>query len=102
MKKVFISQPMGGIRESQILKTNEKAKEYVESVLGEEVEIIDSFFDYAPLTKYRSRGPIWCLGELIKLMADADIVVFAPGWWDARGCKIEHQVALEYGIKIIY
>lgn len=44
MKKLFISQPMGGIRESQILKTKEKAKEYVESILGEEVKIIDSFF----------------------------------------------------------
>ena len=101
MKKVFISQPMGGIRESQILKTIEKAKEYVESVLGEEVEIIDSFFDCAPLTKYRSRGPIWCLGESIKLMADADYIYFVPGWTEARGCIVERLVAEEYGIEII-
>lgn len=101
MKKVFISQPMGGIRESQILKIKEKAKEYVESVLGEEVEIIDSFFDCAPLTKYRSRGPIWCLGESIKLMSDADYIYFVPGWTEARGCVVERLVAEEYGIEII-
>ena len=101
MKKVFISQPMGGIRESQILKTKEKAKEYVESILGEEVEIIDSFFDCAPLTKYRSRGPIWCLGESIKLLSDADYIYFVPGWTEARCCVVERLVAEEYGIEII-
>lgn len=101
MKKVFISQPMGRIRESQILRTKEKAKEYVESILGEEVEIIDSFFDCVPLTKYRSRDPIWCLGESIKLMADADYIYFTPGWTEARGCIVERLVAEEYGIEII-
>lgn len=43
-------------------------------------------------------GPIYCLGESIKLMQNADIVIFAPGWENARGCRIEHKVCEEYGI----
>ena len=36
-------------------------------------------------------------------MAQADIVVVAPGWTDSRGCVIEVQCAIEYGInEIIY
>ena len=104
MKRVFISQPMNGVTEKKILKVREEAKQYIESILGEEVEIIDSNINVegGPSIKYKSRGPVWCLGESIKLMADADIVVFAPGWWDTRGCKIEYQVALEYAKRIIY
>ena len=29
-------------------------------------------------------------------------VYFAKGWENARGCKIEHEVALAYGLEIIY
>ena len=42
------------------------------------------------------------LGKSISLMSDADLVVFAPGWEDARGCRIEHQVARDYGIQVSY
>lgn len=38
------------------------------------------------------------LGESLKLLAKADIAYFAPGWRDARGCKIEHACADAYGI----
>ena len=30
-----------------------------------------------------------------------EIEVFAKGWKEYRGCKIEHTCAEEYGIKII-
>lgn len=28
----------------------------------------------------------------------ADVVYFAPGWKEARGCRIEHECAKEYGM----
>ena len=34
-------------------------------------------------------------------MADADAVIFAPGWRDARGCRVERLAAAEYGVPII-
>ena len=38
------------------------------------------------------------LGKSLELLAQADVVYFAPGWADARGCRIEHLCAVEYGI----
>lgn len=35
------------------------------------------------------------------LLATADVAYFASGWKNARGCKIEHICAEQYGIKIV-
>ena len=44
MKKLFISQPMKGKTEEQILQDRKFAIEKAEEILGEPVEVIDSFF----------------------------------------------------------
>ena len=96
MPKIFISQPMNG-------KTNEEIKNernYIIDKLreNESVEIIDSFFKDKPY----EASPLWYLGESIKLMSESDIVFFCNGWQTARGCQIEHDCALEYGIDTMY
>lgn len=94
MKKLFISQPMRGKTDEEILKERQKAIKEAERVVGEQVEVIDSFFQNAPA----DARPLWFLGESIKLLAEADIAYFASGWQDARGCRIEHECAVEYCI----
>ena len=94
MKKLFISQPMRGKTVEKILKEREKAVIEIERVVGEQVKVIDSFFQNA----LADARPLWFLGESIKLLAEADIVYFASGWQDARGCRIEHECAVEYCI----
>ena len=42
------------------------------------------------------------LAKSIELLADADIVYFANGWQEARGCKIEHDCVIAYGTAYIY
>ena len=101
MTKIFISQPMNG-------KTNEEIEDernYTISILtsrfakeNERIEIIDSFFKDAP----HDSKPLWYLGESIKLISEADVVFFCNGWQTARGCQIEHDCALEYGIDTMY
>ena len=44
MKKLFISQPMKGKTDEEILAVREKAIKSATEHLGEEVEVIDSFF----------------------------------------------------------
>lgn len=97
MKKLFISQPMRGKTDEEILKERKEAIEAAERILGEEVEVIDSFFEKAPV----DAKPLWFLGKSIELLSDADIVFFAKGWEEARGCKIEYECAVEYGIIVI-
>ena len=97
MKKLFISQPMRGKTDEQIVAERKAAITAARLALGEDVDVIDSFFRGAPA----DAKPLWFLGESLKLLADADIACFAPGWKDARGCVIEHACALHYGIQHI-
>lgn len=97
MKKLFISQPMKGRSDDEIINERRACIEYATEMLGEEVEVIDSFFRGAPA----DAKPLWYLGESLKLLAQADVAYFAAGWVDARGCKIEHTCAVEYDVPII-
>nr|DAE27046.1 MAG TPA: protein of unknown function (DUF1937) [virus sp. ctah610] len=94
MKKLFISQPMKGKSDEDILKERDTAIRKAEAVVGEPVEVIDSFFQNAPA----DARPLWFLGKSLELLSTADVAYFAPGWDEARGCKIEHMCAVEYGI----
>ncbi len=97
MKKLFVSQPMRGKSDAEILTARNDAICAAKEVCGEEVEVIDSFFQDAPA---ESR-PLWFLGKSLELLSTADIAYFAPGWQNARGCRIEHECAKEYGISYI-
>ncbi len=95
MKKLFISQPMRGKTDEEILAERKNAIASAEHYLNEEVEVIDSFFD-----DFNGR-PLEFLAKSIALLATADIAYFAEGWENARGCKIERECAEKYGIDII-
>ncbi len=97
MKKLFISQPMRDKTNQEILSVREEAIKTVERELGEPIEVIESFFQDAPV----ETKPLWFLGKSLELLSTADIAYFADGWQSARGCKIEHLCAVEYGIKTI-
>lgn len=94
MKKLFISQPMKGKTDEQILAERERAIEAAKELVGEEVEIIDSFIQAAPA----DAKPLWFIGKSLELLSSADVAYFAPGWNQFRGCKIEHECAVQYGI----
>ena len=94
--KLFISQPMRGKTDAEILAVRERAIEAAEKHLGEKCEVIDSFFGTSDMSH-----ALEYLGESIKLMATADVVYFAKGWEEARGCRIENTCAIEYGIDVI-
>lgn len=46
--------------------------------------------------------PLIYMAHSFYRMALCDTVYFCKGWEDARGCRIEHQAAIDYGLKIIY
>ena len=101
MKKLFISQPMRGKTDEEILAVRAQAIQSAERVLGEEVEVIDSFFKAAVVPSTVLSRSLWFLGESLKLLSGANVAYFADGWEVARGCKIEHECAVEYGITTI-
>lgn len=99
MKKLFISQPMNGKTEEEILAVRKKAIESAKVMLNENVEVIESYFEDYNLDK--GCVPLKYLAKSLELLADADVAYFAKGWESARGCRIENQCAIEYGIDTI-
>ena len=97
MKKLFISQPMRGKTDEEILAVRKRAIESAERMVGDSVEVIDSFFQNAPA----EARPLWFLGKSLELLSTADVAYFAKGWEEARGCRIENTCAIEYGIDVI-
>ena len=92
--KVMISQPMRGKTEGQIRKERE---ELVKQLEFEGHQVVDTILDLS-----EGKTPVHYLAKSIELLADVDGVVFMKGWEKARECKIEHQVACEYGKDIKY
>ena len=97
MKRLYISQPMKDKTDEEILAVRQQAIEAAKEKLGEDVEVIDSFFQGAP----HDAKPLWFLGKSLQLLSTADIAVFAPGWGDYRGCRHEYKSCLDYGIHVI-
>lgn len=95
MKRVFISQPMHGKSDVEIMEARAAAARAAQDYLGEQIELLDTFW-----ANDRS-GPLTLLGRSIMVLAQADLAVFCPGWDRARGCKIEHTCATEYGINCL-
>ena len=87
--KIMISQPMRGKTNKQIREEREKL---VKRLQEEGHEVIDTVLDIS-----ENKSPIYYLSKSIELLDKADGVVFMKGWQEARGCRIEHQVAVDYG-----
>ena len=97
MTKLFISQPMRGRCVEDILFERHGLVYLAQEMLDCEVQVLDSYFaDAAPGQK-----PLVFLGKALEQLATADAAIFAPGWEDARGCRIEHMCCEEYGVVII-
>ena len=69
MKKLFISQPMKDKTDAEILAVREQAIQSAKNLLGEDVEVIDSFFQDAP----HDAKPLWFLAKSLELLATADV-----------------------------
>lgn len=94
MKKLFISQPMNGKSDDEILKERQYLIAKAEERTSEKFDVLETFFQGAPA----DAKPLWYLGKSLEYLAEADLAVFAMDWNSARGCQIEHTAAQQYGI----
>lgn len=103
--KAMLSQPMNGKTEQEIVETRNKAIKALEAA-GYEV-VNTSFTDeWYSKEKMTERGvvqiPLCFLAKSIENMSLCHAAYFCKGWENARGCKIEHDAAVAYGLKILY
>ena len=97
MTKIFISKPMKDKTNQEIEQERKEIIEKARKYFGE-IEVIDSFFKDAP----HDAKPLWFLGKSLELLSNADVIVLGKGWKNSRGCRIEHECAVQYGISVIY
>lgn len=104
-KKAMLSQPMAGKTDEEIKATREKAI----AVLKEKgYEIVNTLFtdEWYSSEKMKERGvvqiPLCFLAKSLENMSLCHTAYFCKGWENARGCRIEHDAAVAYGLDIIY
>lgn len=103
--KAMISQPMNGKTDEEILFSRERA---ISNLKDKGYDIINTFFtdEWSKKENMESRGviqiPVAFLAKSIENMANCHAVYFCKGWENARGCKIEHEIAKQYDLTIIY
>ena len=105
MKKAMLSQPMAGKTEAEIVATREAA---IKELEARGFEVINTLFtdEWYSKEKMAERGvvqiPLCFLAKSLENMSLCHAVYFTKGWEFARGCKIEHDAAVAYGLEIIY
>lgn len=105
MKKAMLSQPMAGKTNEEIVATREKAI----NVLKEKgYEIVNTLFtdEWYSKDAIAERGvvqiPLCFLAKSLENMSRCHAAYFCKGWENARGCRIEHEAAVAYGLEIFY
>ena len=105
MKKAMLSQPMAGKTNEEIVATRERA---IATLTENGYEIINTLFadEWYGKDAMESRGvvqiPLYFLAKSLESMSMCNAVYFCKGWENARGCRIEHDAAREYGLELVY
>lgn len=105
MMKAMLSQPMAGKSEKEIEATREKAIKALEAK-GYEIINTLSTDEWYSKEKMEERGvvqiPLCFLAKSLENMSLCHAAYFCKGWEQARGCRIEHDAAVAYGLDILY
>ena len=104
-RKAMLSQPMAGKSDEEIALTREKA---IAALEAEGYTVINTLFtdEWYSKEAMEKRGvvqiPLCFLAKSMENMSLCHAAYFCKGWENARGCRIEHDAAVAYGLKIIY
>lgn len=104
-KKAMISQPMAGKTDAEIVDAREKA---VAELEGMGYEVVNTLFtdewygDVAMEKRGVVQVPLCFLAKSLENMSLCHAAYFAEGWEAARGCRIEHEAALAYGLEVLH
>lgn len=103
--KAMLSQPMAGKTDEEIIVTREKA---IKALEARGYEIVNTLFidEWYNRENMEKRGvvqiPLCFLAKSLENMSLCHAVYFCKGWERARGCRLEHDAAVAYGLTVIY
>ena len=105
MKKAMLSQPMAGKTQEEIVATRKRA---IEALERRGYEVVNTLFndEWYSEEKMEERGvvqiPLCFLAKSLENMSLCHAAYFCKGWEKTRGCKIDHDAAVAYGLEVIY
>ena len=105
VKKAMISQPMAGKTDEEIVATRNLA---VAKLRKMGYEVVNTLFDdeWYSDEAMEERGvvqvPLCYLAKSLENMSLCHAAYFCKGWENARGCRIEHDAAVAYGLEVLY
>ena len=103
--KAMLSQPLAGKTDEEIIATRENA---ISTLKEKGYEIVNTLFtdEWYSREAMEKRGvvqiPLCFLAKSIENMSLCHAAYFCKGWEKTRGCKIEHDAAIAYGLEVIY
>ena len=103
--KAMLSQPMAGKTDEEIIAIREKA---IKALEAQGYEIVNTLFtdEWYNRENMEKRGvvqiPLCFLAKSLENMSLCHAVYFCKGWEQARGCRLEHDAAVAYGLDVIY
>ena len=104
-QKAMLSQPMAGKTQEEIVAARELAVAVLEDA---GYHVVNTLFtdEWYKRDAMKERGveqiPLQFLAKSLESMSLCHCAYFCKGWEETRGCRIEHQAAIEYGLDIIY
>ena len=105
MNKAMLSQPMAGKTNEEIIATRERA---IKSLNKLGYEVVNTLFTDEWYSKEKTEElgvvqiPLCFLAKSLENMSLCHAAYFCKGWEKTRGCRIEHDAAVAYGLKVIY
>lgn len=98
--RLFVSQPMTGIEQDEVIKTRTDICLKVQELYDNkyEIELLENYYKFnAPSDATR----LWYLTDSLTLLPYADLVAFAPNWIKHKGCIIEKEICYLYDVPVI-
>ena len=102
-KYAVISQPMKGIDPDKATSQRKKAEAAVRAAGYEPIDTIyEEDFKYDVVSDSIVNPALWYMGLALMRLSKAHVIYMCDGWDTTRGCLMEHQAALAFGVDIMY
>lgn len=98
--KVYISMPITGYDLKERKQFAEKARKSVCELFNFHAEDVITPFDvpgYKPDQSWE-----WYMARCLDTMTRTIMAIFVEDWEKSPGCRLEHEWAMHYNIKVVY
>lgn len=102
-KYAVISQPMKGIDLDKVTSQRKKAEAAVRAAGYEPIDTVyEEDFKYDVVSGSIVNPALWHMGLALMRLSKAHMIYMCDGWETTRGCLMEHQAAVAFGVDIMY